>query len=252
VAVGKGAGFGAARPAIRTIARNEDRRRSADVVVRGGFRVAELRVHRATLLLPAGPGLGFVESRDGHKPARIEAGQRRVDQILRPHGRLGGLLRRISGNVPELCRGGGGQRHAGRWTLAHVTLLFTTIIFLRAAAEVGPKLSNFFRFLGMLSYPLYLLQSPVLRVGEEVLKREHFGPGGSLVFAVVEAAAALTISSLALTYYDVPLRRLFRARVARRRPALATRSEGRSGQLAASPNACATRCSTGTTDEASN
>lgn len=114
--------------------------------------------------------------------------------------------------------------HAGLWTLTYVILLFPTIIFLGSAAEVGPRLSNFFRFLGMLSYPLYILQSPVLRIGEEVLKRKHFGFGGSLVFALVEATAVLAISYLALTYYDIPVRRFLRSRAARRHPALASSS----------------------------
>src|ERR1700722_9301370 len=79
--------FGRRSPPLR---RRLDRP-SRDVVVRGGFRVAELRSHRSALLLPTGPGLGLVEGRDGNKLARIEAGQRRVDQVLRPHGRLGRL-----------------------------------------------------------------------------------------------------------------------------------------------------------------
>ncbi|MCB8876461.1 acyltransferase family protein [Acidisoma silvae] len=114
--------------------------------------------------------------------------------------------------------------HAGLFTLPYVILLFPAIIFLGAAAEVGPRVSAFFRFLGVLSYPLYILQSPILRIGEEVLKRKHFGLGGSIAFGLAEAAAALVISYLALTYYDVPLRRFIRARAARRRPALASSS----------------------------
>jgi peptidoglycan/LPS O-acetylase OafA/YrhL len=111
---------------------------------------------------------------------------------------------------------------AGLMTLPYIILLFPAIIFLGAAVEVGPKLSNAFRFMGTLSYPLYILQSPILRAGEEVLKHKHFGLGGSIAFALVEAVIVLVITYLALTYYDVPLRRLIRNRMARRGLAMAS------------------------------
>jgi peptidoglycan/LPS O-acetylase OafA/YrhL len=110
--------------------------------------------------------------------------------------------------------------HAGLLTLPYIILLFPAIIFLGAAVEVGPKLSNAFRFLGTLSYPLYILQSPILRAGEEVLKRKQFGFGGSVVFAIFEAVIVLAITYLALTFYDVPLRRFIRGRLAKRQPTL--------------------------------
>jgi peptidoglycan/LPS O-acetylase OafA/YrhL len=111
--------------------------------------------------------------------------------------------------------------HAGLLTLPYIILLFPAIIYLGAAVDVGPKLSGVFRFLGTLSYPLYLLQSPILRTGEEVLKHKHLGLGGSIVFALVEAMIVLAITYVALTFYDVPLRRLIRSRTARRQPVLA-------------------------------
>ena len=110
--------------------------------------------------------------------------------------------------------------HAGLLTLPYIILLFPAVIFLGAAVDVGPKLSNAFRFLGTLSYPLYILQSPILRAGQEVLKRRHFGLEGSIVFALIEATIVLAITYLALTYYDVPLRRLIRGRTTQRKPAL--------------------------------
>ena len=56
------------------------------MVARGGFGVAELGPHIATLLFPLGPGVGVVEGRDGHKLARIEAGYEPV--IANPKGDL--------------------------------------------------------------------------------------------------------------------------------------------------------------------
>ncbi|MCB8881566.1 acyltransferase [Acidisoma cellulosilytica] len=111
--------------------------------------------------------------------------------------------------------------HAGLFTLPYVILLFPAIIVLGAASEVGAKASSFFRLLGTLSYPLYILQSPILRIGEEVLKRKHFGLGGSIAFALVEAVIVLAVSYGALTLYDLPLRRFMRRRMARPRQAIA-------------------------------
>jgi len=112
--------------------------------------------------------------------------------------------------------------NAGYMTLPYIILLFPAIIFLGAAVEVGPKLSNAFRFMGTLSYPLYILQSPILRAGQEVLKRKHFGLEGSIIFALAEALIVLVITYLALTYYDVPLRRFIRNLMARRGLAMAS------------------------------
>ena len=50
-----------------------------------------------------------MQRRDCHEFAGIEAGQGRVDEVFRPHRRVGCFLRRIAGNVPELGGGGGGQ-----------------------------------------------------------------------------------------------------------------------------------------------
>ncbi|MBW4021987.1 MAG: acyltransferase [Proteobacteria bacterium] len=107
----------------------------------------------------------------------------------------------------------GGQ--PGLMTLPFVLLLFPCIIFFGAAVEVGPRVSNACRFAGTLSYPLYILQSPILRIGEEALKHVHLGTGGIWIFGLAEACVILAFSYAALTLFDVPVRRYIRSRSVR-------------------------------------
>jgi peptidoglycan/LPS O-acetylase OafA/YrhL len=60
-------------------------------------------------------------------------------------------------------------------SLLYVLLLFPLIVATGAAVDVSPRLTQACRFAGALSYPIYILQGPVLRVGEELLKHVHFG-----------------------------------------------------------------------------
>lgn len=99
-------------------------------------------------------------------------------------------------------------------TLPFVIVIFPCIIFLGAAVEVGPRLSTAFRFAGTLSYPLYILQSPILRLGQEVLKHLHLRLIGICAFSLAEAALIIGFSFLALTFFDEPVRRYIKARSA--------------------------------------
>jgi peptidoglycan/LPS O-acetylase OafA/YrhL len=102
---------------------------------------------------------------------------------------------------------------AGLTSLLYVLFLFPAIVAAGAAVEVGPRFSRACGLGGELSYPLYILQGPVLRVGEELLKRWHFSLIGSCLFGIAEAGIVAAVAYLALRFYDKPLQKYFRVRI---------------------------------------
>lgn len=96
------------------------------------------------------------------------------------------------------------------FSLLYVLLLFPAIIAVGAAVEPGRRLTRACGFAAELSYPIYILQGPVLRIGEELLKHWHFGPLGCWLFGISEAGIVAVIAYLALKFYDKPLQRYFK------------------------------------------
>ncbi len=90
-------------------------------------------------------------------------------------------------------------------SLVCVLLLFPMIVFAGAAVTAGTILSKVCRFGGEISYPIYILQGPFLRVGEEVLKHWHSSSIGYWIFSIAEGAFIGGIALAALKFYDRPL-----------------------------------------------
>jgi peptidoglycan/LPS O-acetylase OafA/YrhL len=101
-------------------------------------------------------------------------------------------------------------RDAGIASVIYVLLAFPAIVAVGAAADVGPKTADACRWMGMLSYPVYMLQGPILRAGEELLKHWHPGPAGALGVGTVQAGLVIGVAAAALRFYDEPLQRHFR------------------------------------------
>ncbi|WP_158930079.1 acyltransferase [Acidisphaera sp. S103] len=99
---------------------------------------------------------------------------------------------------------------SGLFDLLYVVLLFPAIIAIGAAVEPGPRLAQGCRIAGELSYPLYILQGPVLRIGEELLRHWHFGLIGCWLFGIIEAGIVAEIAYLSLKFYDKPLQQYFK------------------------------------------
>jgi peptidoglycan/LPS O-acetylase OafA/YrhL len=91
-------------------------------------------------------------------------------------------------------------------------LLFPLLVWLGIANRSGPALAQFFAVIGALSYPLYITQAAVLRIGLEVLRRHAFTPPQFVAFALAEAACALLLAWLAMRWFDAPMQRLLRQR----------------------------------------
>jgi peptidoglycan/LPS O-acetylase OafA/YrhL len=97
-------------------------------------------------------------------------------------------------------------------SLGCVMLLFPLLVWLGIANRPGPALARFFAVIGALSYPLYITQAAVLRIGLEVLRRHAFTPAQFAIFALGEAACALLLAWLAMRWFDAPIQRLLRQR----------------------------------------
>jgi peptidoglycan/LPS O-acetylase OafA/YrhL len=101
-------------------------------------------------------------------------------------------------------------------TLVYVCLLFPAIILIAAGSGVGSGLARGCELLGALSYPLYITEAPVLRIGTELLRGRELGEAAISAFGLAEAAAALLVAWLAMRFFDEPVQRWFR-HVGRRR-----------------------------------
>jgi len=106
-------------------------------------------------------------------------------------------------------------------SLVYVLLLMPALVMAGAAVDVGRRFGKLCRMLGEISFPLYILQGPVLRVGDEISK--HLPPNMSLpypvVFGFLEAATVVAVAYAGLLCFDKPLQRWFRQSA--RRPIVA-------------------------------
>lgn len=96
--------------------------------------------------------------------------------------------------------------------LACVILLFPLVVWLGIENRPGPALERFFAAIGALSYPLYITQAAVLRVGLEFVRRTPLSPAQFALFALAEAGCALALAWLAMRWFDAPVQQLLRRR----------------------------------------
>jgi peptidoglycan/LPS O-acetylase OafA/YrhL len=103
-------------------------------------------------------------------------------------------------------------------SLLYVFLFLPAIVMAGAAVDVGPRLGQACRLLGEISFPLYILQGPLLRVGDEVLKHLPSGMSvpGAVLFGCVEASIITAVAYAALRLYDIPVQRWLKQKAKRR------------------------------------
>ncbi|MBX9885510.1 MAG: acyltransferase [Novosphingobium sp.] len=97
-------------------------------------------------------------------------------------------------------------------SLICVILLFPVLVWLGIANRPGPALARCFAALGALSYPLYITQAAILRLGLEVVRRYQLAPAQFALFALAEAACAVALAWLAMRWFDAPVQQLLRRR----------------------------------------
>ncbi|MCW1382033.1 acyltransferase [Novosphingobium sp. KCTC 2891] len=97
-------------------------------------------------------------------------------------------------------------------SLLMVLVLFPMLVWAGSASQLGARLSSVCRFGGLLSYPVYICQAPVLRVGLEL--RRAIVPHGmaDLAFSGAEMVAAIAAGWLAWRWFDKPIQQMVRQR----------------------------------------
>jgi peptidoglycan/LPS O-acetylase OafA/YrhL len=100
------------------------------------------------------------------------------------------------------------------YDLACVGLLFPCIVALGISASLPAKMLPVCRWLGRLSYPVYLLHWPIIDRNAMVIFGNHEGVPLD-IRAVISLAVVLGVASVALLCYDEPLRRWLRTSQAR-------------------------------------
>jgi peptidoglycan/LPS O-acetylase OafA/YrhL len=100
------------------------------------------------------------------------------------------------------------------------TLLFPLLVALAAQSHVSGLAARVCAVLGTLSYGVYVLQTPVIRI--MYLAFDHIGIAttGSM-HAIAAALVCAMLAALAYQFYDVPLRRWLSRRAAPNAPARA-------------------------------
>ncbi|NMN03042.1 MULTISPECIES: acyltransferase [unclassified Novosphingobium] len=111
---------------------------------------------------------------------------------------------------------------------------FPVLVWLAAAIPLHGRAAQVAQWLGLLSYPIYILQGPVLRVGVELARHV---PLPAPAFALAQAGAVITIAWAANRWFDAPLqawlRRAHRRGLAEPASTRAARIHAESGPMRA-------------------
>lgn len=100
-----------------------------------------------------------------------------------------------------------GPAYGGGWyDAAAVLLLFPALLFAASRAPTSPRLDPLWRWLGRLSYPIYVVHYPFVAVISNLLKRAHAGPAAAWAGAGVTILLVLVFAVLADKFYDAPVR----------------------------------------------
>ena len=95
-------------------------------------------------------------------------------------------------------------------SLLYVGVLFPGVVWIGSSIEVEGTLRKVCYVLGMLSYPVYIMQGPILRVGDEILKRRPDLAPHAWLYGLVEALTVVVLSWAAHKLFDEPAQRFLR------------------------------------------
>lgn len=111
---------------------------------------------------------------------------------------------------------GGGARVA--YDLACVVLVFPVLVVTGAVAPTSARLSGFYGWLGRISYPIYIIHTPMLMIIAGAGKAVSIDPFAHHPwFGIVMALAVVVIADIATRVYDEPLRRFLQRQMQRSR-----------------------------------
>jgi peptidoglycan/LPS O-acetylase OafA/YrhL len=92
-----------------------------------------------------------------------------------------------------------------------IVVIFPVLVAVGAQATANGLLGRLCKLTGELSYPLYILHQPVLRVLEEAASRLDITGGARFVVMLASIAACALVAFVALRFYDEPIRRSIRS-----------------------------------------
>jgi peptidoglycan/LPS O-acetylase OafA/YrhL len=103
-------------------------------------------------------------------------------------------------------------RFGWAYDLACIVLLFPLLVWLGADARMGPKVTKAGTLAGFLSYPVYLLQAPLIICFAVIMVRANAYLPPRWAVVAVEAAVVFGVSWLVARWIDSPVRDRLRAR----------------------------------------
>jgi peptidoglycan/LPS O-acetylase OafA/YrhL len=109
---------------------------------------------------------------------------------------------------------------AGRvaYDIACVAVIFPIMVMAGAVAPTAPRLATFYGWLGRISYPIYIIHTPMLMIIAGAGKAVSIDPFAHHPwFGMVMAAAVIVIADIATRIYDEPVRRFLQRQVQRAR-----------------------------------
>jgi peptidoglycan/LPS O-acetylase OafA/YrhL len=110
----------------------------------------------------------------------------------------------------------GGARIA--YDLACVVFIFPALVVIGAIAPTAPRLSGLYGWLGRISYPIYIIHTPMLMIIAGAGKAASIDPFAHHPwFGIVMAVAVIVIADIATRIYDEPLRRFLQRLMQRKR-----------------------------------
>ncbi|TRC95797.1 acyltransferase [Mesorhizobium sp. WSM4303] len=110
----------------------------------------------------------------------------------------------------------GGARIA--YDLACIIFIFPALVVIGAIAPTAPRLSGLYGWLGRISYPIYIIHTPMLMIIAGAGKAASIDPFAHHPwFGIVMAIAVIVIADIATRIYDEPLRRFLQRLMQRKR-----------------------------------
>ena len=109
---------------------------------------------------------------------------------------------------------------AGRvaYDLACIAIVFPIMVVTGAVAPTAPRLAGFYGWLGRISYPIYIIHTPMLMIIAGAGKAASIDPFAHHPwFGMVMAAAVVVIADIATRLYDEPVRRFLQRQMLRAR-----------------------------------
>jgi len=97
------------------------------------------------------------------------------------------------------------------FSLIYVSIVFPAIVYLGSGVIVPERITAILHRLGLISYPVYIMQGPILRIGEEIMKHIH-STAMLRLFSIAEFCAVVLVAWIAAKCFDEPIQRALRAR----------------------------------------